>query len=617
MKSPAEQKIIQIDITNACTHSCSNCTRFCGHHPKNFFMDFDTFKNAVDSLVDFPGMVGIMGGEPTIHPKFDMLIKYYASKIGQQGKLKNSIEPITDFAQHRIDNLNDTHVKRGLWSSLGKGYYKNYELIQDTFEYQCINDHINPGLHQSLMINRKEMGISDDEWFELRDNCWIQNLWSSAITPKGAFFCEVAGALDMLFDGPGGWKVEKNWWQRTPDEFKEQLHWCELCGAALQTPRRQANEEIDDVGKEFYEQLSKINSKKLKKGNVNLVDIIDKKNTHTASMEWYLPSGDNHQRVSDTNKSLYPHSLTGIVFINDYTSHKSFQKVLTSYDRQLDKVILIQKSYNFIDIKDRKNVVIQDYYGDELLRRNKIILEVIDKECVKDWVVILDPGVSLSSNFKEQISSYILNPGVLYYTKEISSSTEYSYLTSREKSMFLFDDMEMLLFNVRASSLKKVNETSKFIDFWSKEKQIDLFKYFKFPTEEDKLIKQGHKVIQHIISVFETLQTANQRIALFGAGHHTQWLLDILAHSAIDLPKIILSDNPNDEMISGISVVKPTDVSTKDFDIIVISADPGYITNILLERVYEIWKKEKSVINLYSNFKNIKFRKIYNKKAEL
>jgi len=170
VKSPAEQKIIQIDITNACTHSCSNCTRFCGHHPKNFFMDFETFKHAVDSLVNFPGMVGIMGGEPTIHPEFDKFVRYYASKIDPKAKLKKNIAPIKDFAQYKIDCLSDENVKRGLWSSLGKSYYKHYELIQDVFEYQCINDHKNPGLHQSLMINRNEMGIDDEEWFNLRDN---------------------------------------------------------------------------------------------------------------------------------------------------------------------------------------------------------------------------------------------------------------------------------------------------------------------------------------------------------------------------------------------------------------------------------------------------------------
>ena len=42
MKSPQDMKIIQIDITNACTFNCSNCTRFCGQHPKPFFMDFET-----------------------------------------------------------------------------------------------------------------------------------------------------------------------------------------------------------------------------------------------------------------------------------------------------------------------------------------------------------------------------------------------------------------------------------------------------------------------------------------------------------------------------------------------------------------------------------------------
>ena len=43
MRSPKDMQIILIDITNACTERCSNCTRFCGNHKKNFFMDVDTF----------------------------------------------------------------------------------------------------------------------------------------------------------------------------------------------------------------------------------------------------------------------------------------------------------------------------------------------------------------------------------------------------------------------------------------------------------------------------------------------------------------------------------------------------------------------------------------------
>lgn len=62
MRSPKDMRIIQIDITNACVHACSNCTRFCGHHVRPFFMDFETFKRAVDSLKDFDRCIGIMGG---------------------------------------------------------------------------------------------------------------------------------------------------------------------------------------------------------------------------------------------------------------------------------------------------------------------------------------------------------------------------------------------------------------------------------------------------------------------------------------------------------------------------------------------------------------------------
>ena len=39
-------------------------------------MDFDTFKRAVDSLQDFPNMVGIIGGEPTLHPQFEEFALY-------------------------------------------------------------------------------------------------------------------------------------------------------------------------------------------------------------------------------------------------------------------------------------------------------------------------------------------------------------------------------------------------------------------------------------------------------------------------------------------------------------------------------------------------------------
>ncbi|MFH1075686.1 MAG: radical SAM protein, partial [Pseudomonadota bacterium] len=56
--------VIHVEVTNACSLKCSNCTRFVGHHKEPFFMDINTVAKAITSLGGFPGQIGMMGGEP-------------------------------------------------------------------------------------------------------------------------------------------------------------------------------------------------------------------------------------------------------------------------------------------------------------------------------------------------------------------------------------------------------------------------------------------------------------------------------------------------------------------------------------------------------------------------
>ena len=293
MRSPADMQTIQIDITNACNLACSNCTRFCGNHKKPFFMDFDTFKRAVDSLEGYNGVTGVMGGEPTLHPEFERFVLYIREKYGERKEENRMIYPQREFIKEIRRREFESHVLRdeedgtgeekgcgnfkmfgpGLWSNMGKTYPKYYELINDSFNVQFLNDHINESYHQPGLISRKDLGIPDEEWIPMRDACWMQNEWSATITPKGAFFCEIAGALDMLFDGPGGWEIEPGWWKRKPSEFGDQLHWCEICGFALKTFMRDAKEEVDDVSPTLYEMLKKIDSPRMKAGKTNLIKI--------------------------------------------------------------------------------------------------------------------------------------------------------------------------------------------------------------------------------------------------------------------------------------------------------------------------------------------------------
>ena len=177
MKSSKNMKTIQIDITNACPNKCGNCTRFCGWHEKTFFMDFDTFKKAVDSLDGYDGMVGIMGGQPTLHPQFDKFVDYLISKKQETKNIYELISPEDDFNYYINSSHSDILSKRGLWSCCGDKYYENFEKINKTFRYQCLNDHYNPSQHQALLVARKDLGITDSLFEKLRDKCWINNLW--------------------------------------------------------------------------------------------------------------------------------------------------------------------------------------------------------------------------------------------------------------------------------------------------------------------------------------------------------------------------------------------------------------------------------------------------------
>lgn len=286
MRSPAECVTIQIELTSACVLHCSNCTRFSGTKLKESFISEEDFRKAIDSLVEYSkmphAMVGFMGGEATLHPKFVDFCAYALSKIDR--------------------------MKLGLWSVFPEAKKHYREVIARTFGNVLLNDHSRDDiLHAPVLMAaedyfRKECGfckgagtvmgagvldeslvpktcpdckgkgtVTDDlNLFANVEHCWIQESWSASINNKGAWFCEVAAALSDLFDGPEGWKVEPGWWKRTPMAFREQMEWaCKKCGAALPIERiRNSQDPRDDVSPSNLKRLEEIKSRKLKRGEI-------------------------------------------------------------------------------------------------------------------------------------------------------------------------------------------------------------------------------------------------------------------------------------------------------------------------------------------------------------
>jgi hypothetical protein len=231
MRSILDMDTVQLEITNVCNNKCSNCTRFCNIVRKPFLMTFDEFKVAVDSMVGYPKMTGIMGGEPLLHPDFEKFCNYLLSKIPKE--------------------------QLGLWTSLPKGYEKHRNVIVDTFKHIFINDHSRTDIyHAPVLVGIEEVVPDKNIMWAAINHCWAQESWSASINPKGAFFCEIAASMSILFEEGDAWKTEPGWWYRIPKDFTKQMeHYCPRCGLAAPLKMRSSIENITDISPKNMKRL--------------------------------------------------------------------------------------------------------------------------------------------------------------------------------------------------------------------------------------------------------------------------------------------------------------------------------------------------------------------------
>jgi hypothetical protein len=247
--APRDQWCAEIDVTSACHRRCSNCLRLSvAHRPTPWHMRVDAYERAVVALKGFVAQppdrkgrrrhVGMIGGEPLMHPGFTELCAVLARHIPFEA--------------------------RAIFTGVKLNSHPFGSLVYETFSYVNENLHDRPTYHQPILAAPVDLVPDPRERQQLIDACVLQEEWSSTITPKGFFFCEVAGSFDALFGGPGGLEPKPGCWDLPLEAYREQIdRWCHRCGVCLPLPGRLDREGVDDVSVSNLEALVALDSPRI------------------------------------------------------------------------------------------------------------------------------------------------------------------------------------------------------------------------------------------------------------------------------------------------------------------------------------------------------------------
>ena len=291
-----ESWCVQIDVTNYCNQSCLYCSRYNRHLKKEqrAHMPLEQFVAALDSLRHWPKKIGIIGGEPLLHPQFRhinlLLRKHFPrEKLG----LWTSGLPRTALEDPRTDS--------DIMSTYGFIAYNPHTPEQ---QEQC--------KHQPLTVAIREV-VSDSElMWKLIDNCWVQRTWCATITHKGTYFCEVAAAQDLLLnDGANAWPIEPGWWKRHPSEFRSQVEkLCPNCGMCIPMERELLHKKTEKFTPLLLQNFRDKNLRLVRDKDVEVFgETFSKEDIRNNIKTWY--PGNYRGDLEDDNTALEGLGFTG------------------------------------------------------------------------------------------------------------------------------------------------------------------------------------------------------------------------------------------------------------------------------------------------------------------
>jgi hypothetical protein len=217
------KKPVNILITNICNLSCGGCSQQCGYIPKQklWNINLDQLRWNIDLLTDARKgnlrMVGLFGGEPTLHPEYESVLEI----------TKNY--PKTRFVV--FTNGRD----------LKKTNLRGYKNVSWKIDFKDKNSERGGCGQLFLPTQVAAMDVLKNTnkrfyWEKAQNHCKMWNSCWCIIYNNMAYFCEIAASFDLMHDGYNGWPLQ--WgvdpFARSPKEINTQAdNFCYRCGWCL------------------------------------------------------------------------------------------------------------------------------------------------------------------------------------------------------------------------------------------------------------------------------------------------------------------------------------------------------------------------------------------------
>jgi hypothetical protein len=421
MKAPLDSHLIRILVTQNCPKSCSNCQDLAPYAPKDHFMGLDRFAQSVDSLRKWmrPGRVlGVAGGEPTLHPEFEELSLSLQEQLNLPNRT-NSRTPIADLNDLALGRLMERDGVVGLWTSLGEGFYRHYETILDVYGHVNIETHGSGKRHQAVMIDRGDYGAvtgqSDEQWLANRDACPTQRAFGPAINDRGAYFCGVAASLDrLLFAGAHAWAPEHDWWKRKVKDFDRQLTLCDYCALAQSVPAQVDKLERDILGRSAQARLAPLAPTQ----KYELFSPIHRVGSQVLNDHPFAQGAT--LRVEPGHASIKPRKLSCVLVSVGYG--QALAETLPHNRPLFDQIVVVttpedETSRRVAEECGATLVLSRRCFDDDhAFNKGRMLNDGLAALDDPDWVVFTDADILMSDSLRAFVMGNALNPGCLYFT---------------------------------------------------------------------------------------------------------------------------------------------------------------------------------------------------------